>query len=679
MNTRFAAPLVALAIVLFAPWSRAQSATIAQSGEFSVERFLPAPGPRNFFTVERARTDGKMAFSFVLFGHYGNDPFIIKTCVSSTDCSAPDARLEREITVIETLVTGDLLASLTVVPRLQFGVRVPYTFVKGAGINADLNDPGVGQQTRTGISASGIGDPMLEAKLRVVGLPSDTYVLGLSLFASAPVAHAVSSTKGRFIGDVSPNLGGRAIYDAEAGRFSFAANVGGAYRKPTYIGSTHVGSEMRYGAGLGFQISPILSVLGEVFGATRFTSDGTNTLEADAGFELRPLGSAISFKAGGGAGLLDGVGAPKARAFGAIGFTREVADADGDGVPDQRDQCVTVPEDRDGFQDEDGCPDPDNDGDGILDAEDKCPNEPETKNDFQDADGCPDEVPDRDQDGIPDADDQCPDEGGHAIIVRFGDDYGCPDRDRDGIPDKLDKCPREAEDFDGFQDADGCPDPDNDGDGIPDVNDQCIDQPETKNGYQDADGCPDQVPDRDHDGIPDTTDACPDEPETYNGVQDDDGCPDGASLAEAKPEGIQITRVINFALNSDKIVGKPSFQVLDAVAAVLAHHTEIASLEISGHTDSWGNRQHNIDLSSRRASAVLAYLVSKGIDGGRLSSKGYGPDKPIAENRSAAGRAKNRRVEFRILSGAASTPAPTSAPSPASPKAAPSTPAGPAP
>jgi outer membrane protein OmpA-like peptidoglycan-associated protein len=257
--------------------------------------------------------------------------------------------------------------------------------------------------------------------------------------------------------------------------------------------------------------------------------------------------------------------------------------------------------------------------------------------------------------------------------VKFGEYYGCPDRDRDGIPDSLDKCPREAEDFDGFQDADGCPDPDNDGDGIPDIEDQCIDQPETKNGYQDADGCPDQVPDRDHDGIPDNVDQCPDEPETYNGIKDDDGCPDGPSLAEATAESIQITRVINFATNSDKIVGKPSFQVLDAVAAVLAHHTEITSLEISGHTDSFGDRAHNTELSNRRAASVRTYLVSKGVDATRLSSKGYGPDKPIAENRTAAGRGKNRRVEFRILSTAPSSPAPTTAPpAPRAPAPAPS-------
>jgi outer membrane protein OmpA-like peptidoglycan-associated protein len=134
-------------------------------------------------------------------------------------------------------------------------------------------------------------------------------------------------------------------------------------------------------------------------------------------------------------------------------------DSDGDGITDDVDKCPLSAEDKDGFQDADGCPDPDNDGDGIPDSADKCPNDPEDKDGFQDADGCPD-----------------------------------LDNDGDGIPDALDQCPNEPEDKDGFQDADGCPDPDNDGDGIPDAQDKCPNQPETKNGYQDADGCPDEIP-----------------------------------------------------------------------------------------------------------------------------------------------------------------------------------------
>jgi hypothetical protein len=132
-------------------------------------------------------------------------------------------------------------------------------------------------------------------------------------------------------------------------------------------------------------------------------------------------------------------------------------DSDGDGILDSQDKCPNEPEDKDMFDDSDGCPDPDNDADGIPDAQDKCPLEPEDKDGFQDDDGCPD-----------------------------------TDNDFDGIPDARDKCPNEPEDKDGFQDLDGCPDLDNDGDGIPDAQDRCPSEPETINGNQDDDGCPDR-------------------------------------------------------------------------------------------------------------------------------------------------------------------------------------------
>jgi opacity protein-like surface antigen len=168
-------------------------------------------------------------------------------------------------------------------------------------------------------------------------------------------------------------------------------------------------------------------------------------------------------------------------------------DADNDGIPDDKDKCPTQAEDKDGFQDEDGCPELDNDGDGIPDVQDKCPNEAEDYDKFQDDDGCPD--PDNDGDGIPDVKDKCPDKA--ETKNGFQDDDGCPDEvdsDGDGVPDSKDKCPKEKEDKDGFQDDDGCPDPDNDGDGIPDARDKCPNQAETRNGIADEDGCPDEMP-----------------------------------------------------------------------------------------------------------------------------------------------------------------------------------------
>ncbi len=136
-------------------------------------------------------------------------------------------------------------------------------------------------------------------------------------------------------------------------------------------------------------------------------------------------------------------------------------DPDKDGIRGAADQCPTDPEDKDAFQDDDGCSEPDNDGDGLLDAADKCPTDAEDKDGYQDDDGCPD-----------------------------------PDNDGDGLNDQQDKCPAEPEDKDNFQDEDGCPDLDNDGDGVLDAQDKCIDKPETKNGYQDEDGCPDEIPEK---------------------------------------------------------------------------------------------------------------------------------------------------------------------------------------
>jgi outer membrane protein OmpA-like peptidoglycan-associated protein len=132
-------------------------------------------------------------------------------------------------------------------------------------------------------------------------------------------------------------------------------------------------------------------------------------------------------------------------------------DRDKDGIFDDVDRCPDTPEDKDGFQDADGCPDLDNDADGIPDTADKCPNTPEDKDGFEDEDGCPE-----------------------------------ADNDNDGLLDRVDKCPNEPEDPDGWDSLDGCPDPDNDADGILDVNDLCPFEPETVNGYADNDGCPDE-------------------------------------------------------------------------------------------------------------------------------------------------------------------------------------------
>jgi len=288
------------------------------------------------------------------------------------------------------------------------------------------------------------------------------------------------------------------------------------------------------------------------------------------------------------------------------------SDQDRDGILDKDDQCRTVPEDLDGFEDSDGCPDYDNDADGIPDSLDKCPMVAEDLDGFEDTDGCP--------------------------------DY---DNDEDGVPDSIDQCPMNAEDKDNFNDADGCPDPDNDGDNIPDIDDKCPLNAEDIDGFNDADGCPDY--DNDADGIPDTVDNCMNEPETYNGYKDEDGCPDTLvkpTDEDAKKLNTKL-RAINFKTGSAELVSA-SYAALDFIAGFLKNY-ETLRYEIQGHTDSQGSDETNLLLSAARAGAVRSYLLSKGIPENRLIGIGYGETMPIADNKTAKGRAENRRVEFRII------------------------------
>ena len=250
----------------------------------------------------------------------------------------------------------------------------------------------------------------------------------------------------------------------------------------------------------------------------------------------------------------------------------------------------------------------DTDGDGIQDKYDLDPTHAEDFDGFQDNDGRPD-----------------------------------PDNDNDGIPDIVDKAPLQPEDMDGFQDEDGVPDPDNDGDGIADVDDKCPNEPEDMDGFQDEDGCPDL--DNDGDGIVDAKDACPNEPETMNGYQDDDGCPDTKPIPQLEKAGAKLVMEgVNFGSGSASLTSE-SFAILDKVVEGLKDNPEV-NIEVRGYTDSQGRASTNQQLSEKRAQTVMNYLINVGIDASRLRAVGYGEEDPIADNNTAAGRAKNRRIEF---------------------------------
>jgi outer membrane protein OmpA-like peptidoglycan-associated protein len=326
---------------------------------------------------------------------------------------------------------------------------------------------------------------------------------------------------------------------------------------------------------------------------------------SESGSSLK-LGGDINLNSGDNASLINAADWGLWLAF---SFNAEVVprDSDKDGVKDDDDACPESPEDFDGFEDSDGCPDTDNDGDGLPDTDDLCPDLPEDVDGFEDDDGCPD-----------------------------------LDNDQDGIPDKDDRCPDEPEDFDGDEDTDGCPDlvKDSDNDGIPDDIDRCPLQPEDIDGFQDDDGCPDL--DNDLDGIPDEVDNCPSSPETFNGYQDEDGCPDEKPIEEKF-----VLRGANFESGSAALTPDP-YSILDEVVRSLQAYPEVR-VEVRGHTDSQGPASFNLELSQRRAESVRQYLVNAGIDPSRLVAIGVGEEEPIASNANPEGRLQNRRIEFRRL------------------------------
>jgi OOP family OmpA-OmpF porin len=257
----------------------------------------------------------------------------------------------------------------------------------------------------------------------------------------------------------------------------------------------------------------------------------------------------------------------------------------------------------------------DTDGDGIYDKDDACPEVAGLKQ-FK---GCPD----TDGDGIIDGSDSCPEVAGLAEF------QGCPDTDADGIADKDDACPEVA----GPKALNGCPDAD--GDGVADKNDKC---PQVVGPAANG-GCP--WPDTDGDGVLDKDDKCID----VKGTVANNGCPE---ITEEQVSQLNAyAKTILF--NSGKATFKQeTFAVLQSITAILKQYPS-SKFSIEGHTDSDGKDAANQKLSEDRAGAVKNYLIENGIDASRLSSAGFGESKPIDSNKTAKGKANNRRVEVKLV------------------------------
>jgi OOP family OmpA-OmpF porin len=625
--------LALLTAQLVAPSARAQTAA-PRDTTLDVQLFQPAIGPRNFVTVEGTSVAEHKRLSFGVFLNYQTHPYVVFTRGAT----------QESVNVVDNQTTAEAQAAIGLFGRYQVGVALPYTLhLEGDQVDA------MGLPSNFRLKENGIGDVRIEGKMLLATLgEDDEYTIALSAGLSLPTGKSDSRP---FLGDKMITGRIKVIGGAELGKLRLGGNLGILVRQTSDAFATELGPQLLYALAAAYPVAKRLDLMLEGYGRSglnqfaKFYSD-VNPFEADlsARFAINGMWSVL---AGGGRGFGSGVGAPDLRLFAGAQFNPDYRDRDHDGIYDVHDRCPDEPEDRDGFQDQDGCPDKDNDNDTIPDAQDRCPNEAEDLDQFEDEDGCPEL--DNDKDGTPDLNDACPNAPEDGKGKRPAD--GCPstteDSDGDGVPDVNDKCPDEPEDKDNFQDDDGCDDPDNDADGIPDNFDNCPNDAEDPDGFEDEDGCPD--PDNDKDGIADAVDRCPTQAETLNGNKDDDGCPDpGAELVRLVDGKIELDERIGFSSRGGKLMVKESAtKALNLVALLLKGHTEIGKVRIEVHAEGITKED-----TQRRADTVRDFLVSKGVATGRLTPVGLGPGPA--------------RVDFVVDSSAAAPAAPA--------KAAPATP-----
>ncbi len=552
----------------------------AQAQGFQLDQFRQAETSNDGFAIASPNDLGHLDFGARLSLDYALNPLVYEAAIG-------DASSER-YSVVEHQLAMNVTLALGLFDRV----------VLFAGLPATLYSEG-SDMAPAGARADGtaVGDPYLGARVRLFGEREDVFALGLQLALTFPLADAAASdqmyTGERSVTFVPKLMGELRLLDR---RLRIGLNLGARIREGTDLTSLRVGHELTYGLGvIGVVVPDVFDVVAELYGATGFETLNdrggffgreSSPAEVILGVRVHPI-CEMEVGLAGGTGITRGYGAPDLRGVLTIGYAHDphcrpasaepepepVGDRDGDGIADDVDQCPDEPEDRDGFEDENGCPDPDNDQDGIPDATDRCPNEPEDRDGFEDEDGCPD-----------------------------------PDNDGDGIVDANDRCPNEPEDRDGFEDEDGCPDPDNDRDTVLDVDDQCPIAP---------------------------------------GRPEDHGCPRTIRV-DAETGTIVILQLVEFATNRDVILER-SFPILEEVRAVLAANPQIRRVRIEGHTDDRGRDAANLELSRRRAASVLRWLTEHGIEAERMVAFGCGELHPVETNRTAEGRQRNRRVEFRII------------------------------
>jgi large repetitive protein len=389
-------PVTALIAALLALAETARAAPI--------NHFEAAAGPHNYLVTNHPAVLPHLTPSAWLILSYAHDPLVYR--------DADGNQLDR---IIEHQVNAEVAAAFGLFDRFEIAAVAPGMWVNGPGLDG------------AGVNEFSTGD------LRVLGkvllTPWNEGLVASFRLQSAllPVAQ-LNRNAGAFAGETFPNITPALTVGFSSTYFKAGADVGYLLRAPTQIDPSFVvGHEITYGVGMEIAALPkVLAITGDVYGRATpsFLFSSRDQFPLEGAVALKGFLGPVALVAGIGSGIIADYGSPDVRVFAGIGFYPQAdGDRDGDGILDSVDKCPDDPEDKDGYADEDGCPDPDNDADAILDVDDKCPNEPEDKDRWQDEDGCPD--PDNDEDELLDDDDECPNDP--ETKNGFEDEDGCPD------------------------------------------------------------------------------------------------------------------------------------------------------------------------------------------------------------------------------------------------------------
>lgn len=603
------AAVLAAALPLLAISPRTARADTKLQG-FSLDRFEPAPAGDAFFGVPGPSAAGHLVPRAVLMFDYGARPFHITLAGQQEPTN---------IVAAQGFLRVD--ASLALWDRLLLSVDMPVAIIdagqdpKIAGV--DLHPP----------SGPAAGDLRLGLRARLFGGDRSPIQAGIGGYLFAPTGSPDAYTgDGGLHGAAQLSLGGRV---GDAVGFVWSAS-GGAMLRPA--GQPHL---LTFGGGAALTLAHEIVQIGpEVSGTMQLTGDplaipgtgikatSTTTLEVLFGLKVQ-AGRGLVIGAAAGPGPIDSVGSPSFRAVGLLGWSPlpsrtggapkptegTIGDRDDDGIRDDVDACPDVKGELQSDPSKDGCPPSDRDGDQVLDIDDACPNSPGEPNADATRNGCP---KDTDDDGLFDTADACPTVKGEPSPDPKKN--GCPkDRDDDGIADSVDACPGEKGPANKDPKWNGCPD------------------------------------DPDADGIKGAADACPRDKGEPNADPKQNGCP---KLARVVGDEIVIGQQVQFQVygkTRSQTVAPVSKDLMNEIRNVIQQHPEIVKIEVQGHTDDSGDDVFNQHLSEERAAAVRQWLIEAGIPGDKLSAKGYGYSRPIADNRIRQGRQQNRRVQFVII------------------------------